>query len=271
MHHASRASDTGGILAIPVTCPALSAQKNIRHGFFTRSGGVSTGLYASLNCAYGTGDNPDNVVENYRRITHALGVGDNALCKAHQVHSIHVITASAAWAREQAPQADAIVTATRGLALGVTTADCLPLLLADATHGVIAAVHAGWKGAFGGIIDATLDAMAQLGASADTVYATIGPAIAQGSYEIGLEFYERFIMQEPENAMYFIHGARPGHYLFDLKAYAKDRLRNAGVQHINVLAHDTCLQENDFFSYRRATLRGESAYGCQLSAIVLEE
>jgi len=270
MRHAPKASETRSVLT-PVICPQLSALPGVRHGFFTRSGGISTGLYASLNCAYGTGDDPVHIAENLRRANDALGISETSLCKAHQVHSAKVITATEAWTRENAPQADAIVTATPGLAVGVTTADCLPILLADGKNRVIAAAHAGWKGALGGVIEATLDAMRQLGASLPDIVAAIGPGIAQGSYEVGSEFRDRFMQEDSGNQLYFIHGARPGHYLFDLKAYAKDRLRDAGVAHINVLAHDTCLEENTFFSYRRTTLRGESAYGCQLSAIVLTD
>lgn len=271
MHHASPTSDTGSILAVPFTCPALSAQPSLKHGFFTRSGGVSHGLYTSLNCAYGTGDKTEHVIENYRRITHALGVADHALCKPYQIHSATVITATQGWSRDDAPQADAVVTNVPGLALGVTTADCLPILFADSTHRVIAATHAGWKGAIGGIIEATLEAMSKLGATPETTIASIGPAIAQGSYEVSSEFYERFITENEGNHLFFLHGARQGHYLFDLKSYAKERLRNAGLSSVNVLAHDTCFEENDFFSYRRATLRSEASYGCQLSAIVLEK
>jgi len=270
MHRTSTASETRSILT-PVICPELAAQPGIAHGFFTRHGGVSPGIYASLNCAYGTGDAPDHIAENLRRATETLGVGETSLCKAHQVHSATVITATEAWVRDVAPQADAIVTATPGLAVGVTTADCLPILMADAKAHVVAAAHAGWKGTLGGIIEATLGAMQALGACAENIIAAIGPGIAQGSYEVGNEFRDRFLQEDSGNQLYFIHGARPGHYLFDLKACAKDRLRDAGISHINVLAHDTCLEENTFFSYRRATLRGESAYGCQLSAIALKK
>jgi len=208
-------------------------------------------------------------MENRGRVVKSLGLPATALCKAHQVHSATAIVASKSWSREDAPDADAIITATPGLAVGITTADCLPILFADAKAKVVAAAHAGWKGALGGIIEATLDAMQTLGASAEHISATIGPAIAQGSYEVGSEFHDRFMKDDEANQLYFIHGARAGHYLFDLKAYAKDRLKTAGVGHINVLANDTCLEENTFFSYRRTTLRGETAYGCQLSVIAL--
>ena len=190
------------------------------------------------------------------------------LARAHQVHSATAIITDHPWPQDARPQADAVVTNTPGLAVGITTADCLPILLADSKNRVIAAAHAGWKGALAGIIEETLHAMHTLGASADHIIATIGPGIAQGSYEVSSEFHGNFLKDDEANQLYFIHGARAGHYLFDLKAYAKDRLKAAGIAHINVLAHDTCLEENTFFSYRRAILRGESAYGCQISAIL---
>jgi len=270
MPHASAAPKARGILT-PLTCPALSAQPGIRHGFFNRCGGVSTGLYASLNCGYGSGDKIESVSENRAAVARTLGQPLESLCTAYQIHSPTAVTLKQPWAWEDAPEADALVTAMPGIALGILTADCLPVLFADSTHHVIAAAHAGWKGALDGVIEATLDAMAQLGATPSTTFITIGPSIAQGSYEVGSEFHDRFIAQDKGNQIYFIHGGRPGHFLFDLKAYAKDRLRNAGVTHINMLADDTCLQENDFFSYRRAALRGEPVYGRQVSAIVMEE
>lgn len=266
MRHAPQPSAAGSLLT-PVTCPALSAQRGIRHAFFTRQGGVSTGLYASLNCAYGTGDAAQDVLENLRRMKEALKA--NALARVYQVHGTQVVVATEAWPMEERPHADAIVTNVPHLAVGVSTADCLPILLADTQHKVVAAAHAGWKGALSGVVEATLAAMETLGAKISGITAAIGPAIAQGSYEVGAEFHARFLEQDSNNNQYFIHGQRQGYWLFDLKAYAKDRLRNAGISQINVLANDTCLEENDFFSYRRATLRGEASYGCQLSAIVL--
>lgn len=237
----------------------------IRHGFFGRKGGVSTGLYTSLNCAYGTGDAPENVMENYETIRRALGA--NGYCKAHQIHSNIAVIADKAWPREAAPQADALITNVPGLMIGITTADCLPILFADSKAGVVAAAHAGWKGAIGGIIEAIITQMKTFGAR--DIVAAIGPAIAQQSYEVGPEFRERFMEERAENAVFFIPSARAEHYMFDLKSYAKQRLERAGVCDINILANDTCLEENDFFSYRRSCLRGEPAYGCQFSAITL--
>ncbi len=249
-----------------LTSPNLELKK-IRHGFFTRQGGVSDGIYASLNCGPGSGDDLAKVMENRARVAQALG---GALVTAYQIHSNKAIIVEKPWEMMAAPQADALVTKTPGIALGVLTADCLPILLADEKARVIAAVHAGWKGAFDGVIDAAVDAMVKLGASVENIIAAIGPGIAQKSYEIGPEFHGRFLQQSIENANYFAESARAGHYLFDLAAYARGRLARAGVSRVNSLARDTCSEENAFFSYRRATLRKESAYGRQVSVIVLE-
>ena len=254
-----------------LTCPSLIQHSGLRHGFFTRRGGVSHGLYSSLNCGYGSGDESALVQENRARIARALHAGPDALLTTFQIHSAQAVWVDTPWHWQNAPEADALVTNQPGIALGILTADCLPILLSDPVSRIIAAVHAGWKGAFGGIIENTVGLMCERGAQPAQIHATIGPSIAQGSYEVGNEFYERFTQQDIDNKIYFIHGARDGHYLFDLKSYAKERLRNASIAHINILAHDTCLEENDFFSYRRATLRGESAYGRQLSVIMLEE
>ena len=258
-----------GSLAVPLTCPALSQVKGVQHGFFGRNGGVSSGLYRSLNCGYGSGDDIASVAQNRALVAGALHVEAAALCTAYQIHSANVVPIQHPWHWSDAPQADAIVTNEPGIALGILTADCVPVLFADGEHYVIAAAHAGWKGAFGGVIENTLDAMLTLGAKRESIIATIGPAIAQGSYEVGAEFHDRFIKQDSANSLYFIHGARPEHYLFDLKAYVKDRLRNAEISQVHMLSNDTCAQEEDFFSFRRATLRGESVYGRQFSAITL--
>ena len=250
-----------------LTCPEFARISHIRHGFFGREGGVSEGIYASLNCAYGTGDHPAHVEENCRRITHMLGAQAGHYCKAHQVHSHVAVIATAPWPRESAPQADAIVTNVAGLVVGVTTADCVPVLFADSKNRVVAAAHAGWKGAMGGIIEATIAAMRSLGAA--DIIATIGPAISQASYEVGPEFYARFVAEAAGNTAFFVPSKQQNHWQFDLKSYVKMRLTESGVANINLLAHDTCLEENRFFSYRRTTRRGESSYGCQLSAIMI--
>ena len=269
MHHASQPSEARGILT-PLLCERLAALPGLRHGFFGRRGGVSSGIYASLNCGYGSGDEPLLVEQNRAIVAEALGQKPQALCTVYQTHSPQVVTVEKAWHWKEAPEADAMVTKTPGIILGILTADCLPVLFADPKKRIIGAAHAGWKGAFTGVLENTLAAMQALGAALDDIIVAIGPGIAQGSYEVGVEFRERFVLQDEANQMYFIHGGREGHFLFDLKAYAKDRLKAAGIMHINLLAEDTCLQEDDFFSYRRATLRSEPAYGRQVSAIVLE-
>jgi polyphenol oxidase len=254
---------------MPLTCPALSAQTGIRHGFFTRRGGHSTGHYHALNCGYGSGDDIATVAKNRHIVAEQFGIGADALCTAYQIHSPSVVTLEKPWAWKDAPQADAMATNTPGIALGILTADCVPILFSDPDARVIGAAHAGWKGAFTGVIEATLEAMQKLGAAPATTTATLGPAIDQASYEVGAEFRERFTQQDPGHVQYFVPGARAGHYMFDLKAYVKDRLRQCGLGQINMLAHDTCLEEDDFFSFRRATLRGEPVYGRLISTIML--
>jgi YfiH family protein len=249
-----------------LTAPALCGLPHLRHGFFTRRGGISDGLYASLNCGPGSGDALENVGENRARVAAAIGA---PLLTCRQVHSAEVVTVSAPWQPEAAPQADALVTATAGMALGVLTADCLPVLFADRQKPIIGAAHAGWKGAFSGVLENTLAAMQALGAN--DIIAAIGPAIAQASYEVGPEFHARFTnnQQPTSNRLFFAPSAKAEHFCFNLKAYAASRLEKAGVTAVNLLANDTCLEENDFFSFRRATLRGEPVYGRQVSVISL--
>lgn len=253
------------------TCEILSTLPGINHGFFGREGGVSTGQYASLNCGYGSGDDIKLVGQNRAIVAEKLGVESPQLCTAYQIHSAKAVTLSEPWHWKEAPEADALVTATPGVAISILTADCLPILFADSKNRVIGAAHAGWKGAFSGIIESTLSAMLTLGASRSSICATIGPAIAQESYEVDEAYRQRFIDQNAAHYTYFKPAKRPEHFFFDLKGYAASRLRGAGLTRINVLAQDTCFGENAHFSYRRATLRGESVYGRQISAIVLDE
>jgi polyphenol oxidase len=252
-----------------MTCHELAALSHIRHGFFTRRGGVSHGLYASLNCGPGSGDDMEHVRENRARVAASLHVPAYALVTAHQIHSPTAVTVTKPWQQGDAPQADALVTATPGIALGVLTADCVPVLFAAKGKHVIGAAHAGWKGAIGGVLEATLAAMQQLGANPADVVASIGPAISQSSYEVGDEFHDRFAQESPENARFFVPSTKPGHQLFDLTGYVRMRLARAGVGTINLLAQDTRMQEDVFFSFRRATLAGEPVYGRQISAITL--
>ena len=251
-----------------LTCPALSNITSINHGFFTRRGGKSSGIYASLNCGYGSGDDIEIVSENRAIVAGAMAA--QSLCTVHQTHSPDVKILTSPWHWKDAPQADAMVTNTPGAALGILTADCLPILFADSKHRVIGGAHAGWKGAFTGVIENTLAAMEQLGGNIADTIATIGPAIAQASYEVGREFYDRFIQQDAANSAYFNPSRREGHFMFDLKSYAHDRLKRAGIKTVNVLANDTCGQPEDFFSFRRTTLKGENAYGRQISVICLK-
>lgn len=252
-----------------ILCPHLSKLSGISHGFFTREGGVSTGPFVSLNCGFGSGDNQEAVAQNRFYVARQLGVPAESLCNTFQIHSGKAVVIETPWAQKEAPEADAIVTKTPGIAIGVLTADCLPILFADAKNRVIGAAHAGWKGAFGGIIESTLAAMETLGADKTQMIATIGPGIEQCSYEVGDEFRDTFLAAGSENAAYFDTSSREGHFMFDLKGYARARLEKAGIHAINVLAHDTCLEDTLFYSYRRATLRGEPQYGRQISAIVL--
>ena len=239
---------------------------NIAHGFFGRTGGVSTGIYDSLNCGPGSGDERANVIENRRRVSEALGV--STLINAGQVQGTETLTVTQAWPFGEAPDGDALATATPGIALGILTADCAPVLFADAEAKVIGAAHAGWKGALGGVIESVLAAMERLGADRTRIAAAVGPCIAQTSYEVGPEFRTRFLT-EPANARFFVESGKPDHFRFDLESYVVHRLGAAGVTNIEPLHADTFAREADFFSFRRTTHRGEANYGRQISAIAL--
>ncbi len=245
----------------------LQALSGIRHGFFTRSGGVSSGLYESNNCAFGSDDDLRNVSENRTRCAEQLGM--TALVGVHQQHTPDVVEVERAWVHADAPVADALVTRARGIALGILTADCAPVLLADDTAGVVAAAHAGWKGACSGVLENTVKAMHGLGADPARIIAVIGPCIAQASYEVGPEFQARLVKMDPGFTRYFTAAKANGHTHFDLAAFAADRLRAAGVKSVSLQGDDTCANEDLFFSYRRSVLRDEPDYGRQLSAIGL--
>lgn len=247
----------------------LKEQSGIRHGFFTREGGVSGGIYASLNCGFGSGDAAAHVRENRARVAGKLGTRAAQLVTVRQVHSNRVIVADAAWAPDAAPEADAIVTATPSLATGILTADCTPLLFADAEAGVVGAAHAGWKGAKAGIIEAVIDAMEGLGAHRDRICIAIGPAISAAAYEVGPEFEAAFLADAPANRKYFTspgNGQRPH---FDLPLYCRDRAVEAGISSIDSLGRCTYQNESLFFSFRRSIHRSEPDYGRQISAIVI--
>jgi YfiH family protein len=245
------------------------ALAGIRHGFFTRRGGVSSGLYASLNGGIGSHDSAAHVAENRARMAAAVGVEPNRLVTAYQTHSPHVVVAEATWTPDARPRADAIVTAMRALAIGVTTADCGPILLADPTARVIGAAHAGWRGALAGVIEATLDAMERLGAKRSEIRAVLGPMIRQPNYEVGPDLIARFAADDPPSSRFFGPASRDGHALFDLAGYIGSRLARAGIRHVEDLGLCTYADPERFFSFRRATHRAEADYGRHVNAIAL--
>ena len=252
-----------------IQAPSLSALSHVRHAFFTREGGVSDGIYASLNGGLGSNDAPDKVRENRGRMAAALGVAPIRLLTCYQIHSPEVVIAERPWTRETTPEADAIVTREPGLAVGVLTADCGPLLFADGEAGVVGAAHSGWKGALGGVLEATVCAMETLGAKRDRIRAALGPLIRQENYEVGPEFVARFSAADPANEQYFAPSPKAGHAMFDLPAYIAARLARAGVT-LEDLELCTYADPARFFSYRRTTHRAEPDYGRHVNAIVLK-
>lgn len=243
--------------------------KGIRHGYFTRVGGVSNGIYEGLNIGSGSNDDQSLVRENRRRVAAWMGVDVDSLLSAHQIHSPDVIVAREPFSGAR-PKADAIVTDRPHIAIGATTADCGPVLFADAEAKVIGAAHAGWKGAFTGVLENTITAMEGLGAKRERIVAVLGPSIGPDNYEVGPEFVARFVEVDGENARYFAPSKTPGHAMFDLNLYTVDRLLKAGV---NAESLDRCTyaEEDLFYSYRRSTHRKEADYGRQISAIILED
>lgn len=241
----------------------------IRHGYFTRVGGVSTGIYQGLNTGAGSDDDQAKVLENRRRVAEWMGVEPSRLLTAYQIHSPDVIVAREPFAGDR-PRADAIVTDRPGLAVGASTADCGPVLFADASARVVGAAHAGWKGAFTGVLENTIAAMEGLGARRGNIIAVLGPSIGPQNYEVGPEFVARFVEADAGNDRYFVPSAKPGHALFDLNLYTVDRLKKAGVE-AESLGRCTYAEEDLFYSYRRGTHRGEPDYGRQVSAICLEK
>ena len=250
-----------------IACQALGALPRVSHGFFTREGGVSEGIYASLNCGYGSADAPAHVTENRARALAVLGQRNGQLCTLDQTHSARVAVLDGPSAGTRPPEADAHVTKAPGLALGILTADCAPVLLADADAGVIGAVHAGWRGALDGVIEAALATMIDLGADAARMTAAVGPCIGKASYEVGPEFPAPFLDADAANAAFFVAAA--GRQRFDLNGFVCDRLAALGIGEVAQVAADTCADARRFFSYRRSRLHGEPDYGRQLSAIVL--
>lgn len=250
--------------------PNLLAHRNIAHGFFTRQGGVSEGIYASLNCGSGSKDNAEHVRENQRRAVVALAGEEVAFCKLHQIHSSDVVIVDEPWGSGESFKADAMVTNRPDIVLGILTADCAPVLFADAKAGVVGAAHAGWKGAIGGICERTIESMEAIGANREDIVAAIGPCIAQDSYEVGEEFLARFMMEHPLYGTFFTESERAAHFRFDLEGFVLHVLSQSGLHNVQALAMDTYSDETQFFSYRRTTHRGEPDYGRQLSAIMLK-
>jgi polyphenol oxidase len=249
----------GEILALP----------GIRHAFFTREGGVSTGAYQSLNGGIGSHDRAADVAENRARMAASLGVLPSRFLTAYQTHSPQVVIADAPWTSEARPRADAIVTRTQSLAIGVTTADCGPILFADPQARVIGAAHAGWRGALSGVAEATVTAMEQLGAARSQIRAALGPMIRQPNYEVGADLIDRFAAEDPASEPFFGPAARAGHAQFDLGGYIAARLRRCGVVEIEDVGLCTYADPSLFYSYRRATHRAENDYGRHVNAIAI--
>ncbi len=252
----------------PILAPEL-AVAGVSHGFFTRQGGASRGVYASLNGGIGSRDDRDAVLENRRRMAESLGVAPDRFLVPYQVHSALAEAVSEPFDETSRPRCDALVTRVSGLALGVTGADCGVVLFADPEARVIGAAHAGWKGALGGVLEATVETMLGLGARKAAIRAVLGPTIGQPSYEVGPEFRDRFAEAEHDYAAFFVPSAKPGHFLFDLPGFIVARLRTCGIRHVADLGLDTYADEARFFSYRRTTHRGEPDYGRLIAAIAL--
>ena len=252
-----------------IEAPELSSHSSVRHAFFTRQGGVSEGVYASLNGGLGSSDDPARVAENRRRMIEQLALAPNALVSVHQIHSPDVVVIERPWSRDVRPRADGMATRTTGVALAITTADCGPVLFADPEAPVVGAAHAGWRGALDGVLEATLAAMATLGARRDRIVAVLGPTIGADAYEVGPEFVAQFRDRDEANERFFRPFDREGHAMFDLPAFIGARLTAAGVGEFADLRLCTYTDEDRFFSYRRATHRGEPDYGRLISAIAL--
>jgi polyphenol oxidase len=256
-------------MAIMLQSAPLASLDGIRHGFFTRTGGVSSGCYESLNAGVGSNDEPAHVAENRARMAAAIEVAPERLISAYQIHSPTVVIAEAPWDAVARPKADAIVTRAAKLAIAVSTADCGPILFADAQAGVIGAAHAGWRGALSGVVESTIAAMERCGADRLRIVAALGPMIRQPSYEVGPELVTQFVNDDPENERFFRDGARVGHSLFDLPGYIVARLARAGIGRIDDLGRCTYAEPQTFFSYRRSVHRREPDYGRHLNAIAL--
>jgi polyphenol oxidase len=254
---------------LPVLTSPLLDLPGVRHAFFTRHGGVSQGVYASLNVGRGSSDAPADVVENRARAAGHFGLPPEALSTCYQVHSPTILVAEVSWGDER-PRADGVASTTPGVLCGALAADCAPILLADAQARVVATAHAGWKGALAGVAEAAVAQMQTLGADPSRIVAVVGPCIGQASYEVGLEFLESFVAADPAYEAFFVPGESAEKRMFDLPGFVLGRLRAAGVGTCEWIGHDTCAEEDLFFSNRRAFKRGEPDFGRLLSAIVLD-
>ncbi len=253
----------------PGQAAVLSALPGIAHGFFTRDGGVSTGIYGSLNCGLGSRDQRTLVMENRSRVARHLGTTGDKVLTAYQIHSATTIVATEPWTFETMPRADAIVTRTPGLAVGALAADCTPVLFADPGARVVAAAHAGWKGALGGILAATVATMESLGAKRTRIVAAVGPTISRRNYEVGPEFLDVFLAEDHTHRRYFSEPQPGGRPYFDLPGFVEGRLARLGLAHIEMANQCTYADESKFFSFRRTTHRQDADYGRQISAILL--
>lgn len=253
----------------PIESPVLAGLPGLRHGFFTRQGGTSQGLYASLNCGLGSSDDQAHVIENRERAGRHLGATVPGVVTLYQTHSATALAVDSVVPRDALPKADAVVTRTRGLAIGVLTADCAPVLLADPDAGVVAAAHAGWRGAKGGIVEAAVAEMERQGAERARIRAVVGPCISQSNYEVGFEFEAEFLAADPEDNRYFTRPAAGAKPHFDLTALVVARLKRLGIAEVAAVGHCTYENESLFFSYRRSQHRKEPDYGRQISAIVV--
>jgi YfiH family protein len=242
---------------------------SLPHGFFTRRGGVSSGPFASLNCSLSSQDDRGAVLENRGRVADRIGVPRPRFLGCTQVHGTDVATVEAAWQPGAGPRADAMVTRQPGLALGIVTADCAPVLFADPEAGIAGAAHAGWRGALAGVLEATVTAMVALGAQTDRIVAAVGPCIGHGSYEVAADMRDAVLARSPGDARFFTEGEREARWRFDLRGYCASRLRAAGVAGITVTENDTLTEEDRFFSHRRRTLAGGGPIGHQISVIAI--
>jgi len=242
----------------------------LHHGFFTRMGGVSEGIYASLNCGTKTEDKQPHVFANRARVAETLRLSPECLIIAKQVHSAKAVEVTKPWDSDKVPEADALVTAERGIGLGVLTADCAPVLFAARKERIIGAAHAGWRGALGGVLESTVEAMKKLGAKAENIEAAIGPCIGPQSYEVSEDFKAPFLAQDPSNAVFFKPAHRQGHLLFNLPGYVAGKLHKLGIKTIHDVKQDTLAAESVFFSNRRAFLKNEKGFGLQISVIAIK-